>query len=60
MECAFKIINENMNLKKLAEQMGTSVNMIDKHYGHLDWDAYGSAGCLLIKHIGSKFRIRGR
>ena len=48
----FKIINENMNLKKLAEQMGTSVNMIDKHYGHLEWDAYG--GEMAVKSVVGK------
>ena len=45
----FYITNENMNLKKLAEQMGTSVNMIDKHYGHLDFEAYG--GEMAVKSV---------
>lgn len=36
-----KIINEGLNVKILAEQMGTSVNMLDKHYGHVDAEIYG-------------------
>jgi hypothetical protein len=38
----FKIINENMNLKKLAEQLGTSVNTLDKYCRHLDVGMYSS------------------
>lgn len=31
----FMIVNEIMNLKKLAEQLETSVAMLDKHYGYV-------------------------
>ncbi len=51
----FKIINENMNLKKLAEQMGTSVAMIDKHYGHLDYEAYG--GEMAVKSVVKSLKV---
>ncbi len=36
-----KIAKENMNTKKLAELMGTSVDMIDQHYGHYSVNDYG-------------------
>ena len=48
----FKIINENMNLKWLAEQMGTSVAMLDKHYGHVAVEQIGGL-------IATKSVVRG-
>jgi integrase len=31
----FSILNDAMDVYTLAEQMGTSVKMIEQHYGHL-------------------------
>jgi integrase len=36
-----KILKDNVNLKMLAERMGTSVNMLDKHYGHVNEEEAG-------------------
>ncbi len=48
----FKIIRENMNLKFLSTQMGTSVAMIDKHYGHVDMSQIG--GEIAKKSVGKQ------
>ncbi len=48
----FKIIRENMNLKFLSTQMGTSVAMIDKHYGHVEVSEIG--GEIAKKSVGKK------
>jgi integrase len=36
-----KIVDENISTKRLAELMGTSELMIDKHYGHYQASDYG-------------------
>ena len=41
---------ENMNLKFLSTQMGTSVAMIDKHYGHVEVSEIG--GEIAKKSVG--------
>ena len=53
----FKIIRENMNLKYLSEQMGTSVAMIDKHYGHVEVSEIG--GEIAKKSVGKMSRADG-
>jgi hypothetical protein len=46
-----------MNLKFLSEQMGTSVAMIDKHYGHVDMSQIG--GDIAKKSVGKMSRADG-
>jgi hypothetical protein len=41
-----------MNLKFLSTQMGTSVAMIDKHYGHVDMSQIG--GDIAKKSVGKR------
>ena len=53
----FKIIRENMNLKFLSTQMGTSVAMIDKHYGHVEVSEIG--GEIAKKSVGKMSRADG-
>jgi hypothetical protein len=46
-----------MNLKFLSEQMGTSVAMIDKHYGHVEVSEIG--GEIAKKSVGKMSRADG-
>jgi len=41
-----------MNLKFLSTQIGTSVAMIDKHYGHVDMSQIG--GDIAKKSVGKR------
>ncbi len=48
----FSILNETMDIYTLARQMGTSVKMIEQHYGHLQPSQ--KADVIAGKRMGSK------
>ena len=48
----FSILNETMDVYTLAKQMGTSVKMIELHYGHLQ--PAQKANVIAGKRMGSK------
>jgi hypothetical protein len=48
----FSILNETMDVYTLARQMGTSVKMIELHYGHLQPSQ--KANVIAGKRMGSK------
>ena len=48
----FSILNETMDVYTLARQMGTSVKMIELHYGHLQ--PAQKANVIAGKRMGSK------
>ena len=51
----FSILNETMDVYTLAKQMGTSVKMIELHYGHLQ--PAQKANVIAGKRMGSKKKV---
>ncbi len=51
----FSILNETMDIYTLAKQMGTSVKMIELHYGHLQ--PAQKANVIAGKRMGSKKKV---
>jgi len=51
----FSILNETMDVYTLAKQMGTSVKMIEQHYGHLQ--PAQKANVIAGKRMGSKKKV---
>ncbi len=54
----FSILNETMDIYTLARQMGTSVKMIEQHYGHLQPSQ--KADVIAGKRMGSKKKTVGQ
>jgi integrase len=54
----FSILNETMDIYTLARQMGTSVKMIEQHYGHLQPSQ--KADVIAGKRMGSKKKTLGQ